>query len=164
MSAIDKILEANKLFALDYDPSALSPHPRLRLAVVTCMDTRLSRKALGLSAGDAHLIRNAGGIVTEDALRSLLISHYMLGTNEFAVISHTDCGLMKATDEELQESIGAKAELQSSIQFHAFRDPTQNVRDQLRKLAGQTWIRKDNVNIRGFVFDIRTGFLSEVAQ
>lgn len=164
MSAIDKILEANRLFALDYDPSALSPHPRLRLAVVTCMDTRLSRKSLGLSAGDAHLIRNAGGIVTDDVLRSLLISHYMLGTNEFVVINHTDCGLLKATEEELKETIGARAELHSPIRFHAFLDPAQNVRDQLTKLAGQTWIRKDNVKVRGFVFDVQTGFLSEIAQ
>src|SRR5205807_8286298 len=94
MSAIDRLIEANKLFTLDYDPGPVPPVPRLRLAVVSCMDTRLSRKSLGLGAGDAHLIRNAGGIVTDAVIRSLQESHYLLGTNEFMVIKNTVCGLL----------------------------------------------------------------------
>jgi carbonic anhydrase len=162
MSAIDEVLEANRICALDYDPSALSPRPRRGLAVVTCMDTRLSRKSLGLSAGDAHLIRNAGGIVTEDVVRSLLVSHYLLGTSEFMVISHTDCGLLKATERELHDSIGSRAGLAASVRFHAFSDPEQNVREQLAKLADCSWIQNEKITVRGFVFDVQTGSLSEV--
>src|SRR6202008_3793888 len=87
----------------------LSPRPTRRLAVVTCMDTRLTKATLGLDDGDAHIIRNAGGIVTEDALRSLLISHYLLGTEEFMVINHTDCGLMRSTEEDLRRRVQTRA-------------------------------------------------------
>ena len=163
MTTIDSVLEANKLFALDYDPTIISPRPRLRLAILTCMDTRISRKALGLSPGDAHLIRNAGGIVTDDAIRSLLVSHYLLGTQEFMIINHTDCGLMKATEEELQRAIEQRAGLpaNSPVRFHAFSDVEQNVRRQLRKLTEHNWVREE-ITIRGFVFDVQTGGLNEV--
>ena len=91
---IDKVVFHNQKFALNYDPALISPEPRLRLVVVTCMDTRITLGALGLKPQDAHFIRNAGGIVTEDVLRSLFVSHYFLGTSEVMVINHTDCGLM----------------------------------------------------------------------
>lgn len=157
MSSIDKVLDANKLFALDYDPNLISPRPNLRLAVLTCMDTRLSRKALGLGAGDAHLIRNAGGIVTDDAIRSLLISHYLLGTQEFMVVNHTDCGLARATEDKLQATIGI-----TGMQFHAFADVEENVRKQLSKLTAYSWVREEAISVRGFVFDVNTGCLREV--
>src|SRR5437763_8924896 len=99
MSAIDRLIEANKLFTLDYDPGAVSPVPRLRLAVVSCMGTRLSGKSLGLGAGDAHLIRNAGGIVTDDVIRSLLVSQYLLGCNELMVFNDTACGWLCRLEE-----------------------------------------------------------------
>src|SRR5512147_1128995 len=105
MSTIDKVLRRNAEFALNYDPEFISPRPRMNLAVLACMDTRITLAALGLKPQDAHFIRNAGGIVTDDALRSLLVSHYFLGTNEVMVINHTDCGLMKATEEEMHEQI-----------------------------------------------------------
>jgi carbonic anhydrase len=164
MSSIDAVLAANKLFALDYDPSVISPRPRLRLAVLTCMDTRISRIALGLTAGDAHLIRNAGGIVTDDAIRSLLISHYLLGTQEFMIINHTDCGLMKATEEELHQTIERRAGIpaNSPVRFHAFSDVEKNVREQLSRLTAHSWVREEVIKIRGFVFDVQTGALSEV--
>src|SRR5438445_8725031 len=128
MSAIDQALAANQTFVINYDPRQLSPRPRLKLAVLTCMDTRISYKSLGLEPGDAHMIRNAGGIVTDDALRSLLISHYLLGTEEIMIVNHTDCGLMKATEEELHAEIETKAGLppNSPVRFHAFRDAAQN--------------------------------------
>ncbi len=160
MSSIDKALDANKQFALDYDPKLISPRPGLRLAVLTCMDTRLSRKALGLGPGDAHLIRNAGGIVTDDAIRSLLISHYLLGTQEFMVVNHTDCGLMRASEEDLQAKIGISKV--DGMRFHAFRDVDQNVRDQVAKLKAFSWVREENISLRGFVFGVETGFLREV--
>ena len=163
MTAIEKVLQANEEFSVDYD-AGISPHPRLRLAVLTCMDTRLSRKALGLSAGDAHLIRNAGGIVTDDVVRSLLISHYLLGTNEFMVVNHTDCGLMKASERELQESVGRQAGTSESLRFYAFVDLEQNVGQQLNRLAALAWIKKDGIVVRGFVFDVGTGRLREVGR
>jgi carbonic anhydrase len=164
MGSIDRVLEANKLFALDYDPSVISPRPRLRLAILTCMDTRISRKALGLNAGDAHLIRNAGGIVTDDAIRSLLVSHYLLGTEEFMIINHTDCGLMKATEQELQRTIEHRVGFpaNSPVRFHAFSDVEQNVREQLSRLTAHSWVREEVIKIRGFVFDVQSGALREI--
>lgn len=164
MSAIDRSIEANRLFALDYDPAKVSPRPSKKLAILTCMDTRISRAALGLAAGDAHLIRNAGGIVTDDALRSLLISHYLLGTNEIMIINHTDCGLMKASEQEIHATIEREAGVASStpIRFHAFDDVERNVREQLERLTAHSWIRTGVVTVRGFVFDVADGRLREV--
>jgi carbonic anhydrase len=127
------------------------------------MDTRLGLHVLGLEPQDAHMIRNAGGIVTDDALRSLLISHYMLGTNEVMVINHTDCGLMKAGEQEMHDHIEKAAGLppNSPIHFYAFRDVEKNVRDQMEKLRSHSWVRKE-MQIRGFVFDVATGKLREV--
>src|SRR5947209_20382034 len=105
MSTIDEVLQANEKYAQKHASRHLSPRPTRRLAVVTCMDTRLTKATLGLDDGDAHIIRNAGGIVTEDALRSLLVSHYLLGTEEFMVINHTDCGLMNTDEQALRARI-----------------------------------------------------------
>ncbi|MBZ5540084.1 MAG: carbonic anhydrase [Acidobacteriia bacterium] len=165
MGAIEKVLAANAQFALDYDPGLVSPRPRLGLAVLTCMDTRLSRRALGLGPQDAHIIRNAGGIVTDDVLRSLLISHYVLETSEVMVINHTDCGLMKASEEALHAQIERQAGLppSSPVHFYAFRDVEANVREQLAKLDAHSWIHS-GLKIRGFVFDVRTGHLREVLR
>jgi carbonic anhydrase len=127
------------------------------------MDTRLERDALGIDFGDAHFIRNAGGIATEDAIRSLLISHYMLGTTEVMVINHTDCGLQKASEEEMHALIYEKAGKPANIpvRFHAFDDVEKNVYEQLERLASHPWIRKELI-LRGFVYDMKTGHLSEV--
>src|SRR6266851_698741 len=92
MSVIDEVLEANDNYARTHELRALTPRPERKLAVLTCMDTRLSTRTLGLKEGDAHIIRNAGGIVTDDSLRSLVVSHHLLGTEEFMIINHTDCG------------------------------------------------------------------------
>src|SRR5215471_12628870 len=105
MSAIDEVLVANKIYSETHELRALTPRPARRLAVLTCMDTRLSIRTLGLKTGDAHIIRNAGGIVTDDAMRSLLVSHYLLGTEEFMIINHTDCGLMHTTEQDLRNRI-----------------------------------------------------------
>ncbi len=165
MNAIEAALAANAKFALNYDPDKVSPRPLKHLAVLTCMDTRLGLHTLGLKPQDAHIIRNAGGIVTDDALRSLLISHYMLGTNEVMVINHTDCGLMKATEQEMQRQVERAAGIPAStpVQFHAFTDAEANVREQLRKLESHSWVRNE-IKIRGFVFDVKTGRLREVSR
>jgi carbonic anhydrase len=163
MSVIDEVLLANEGYARTHKLRHLSPRPARRLAVVTCMDTRLSKQTLGLDHGDAHIIRNAGGIVTQDALRSLLISHYLLGTEEFMVINHTDCGLMRSTEEELRSTIEhhtGTASL-SPERFYAFKNPEENVRTQLEKLKSHPWVRKE-ITVRGFVYDVDTGRLTEV--
>jgi carbonic anhydrase len=160
---IQKVLARNKEFALNYDAAALSPQPQLRLVVIACMDTRITLAALGLKPQDAHFIRNAGGIVTDDVLRSLLVSHYFLGTNEVMVINHTDCGLMKASEEDMHKRIEREAGVapSSPVRFYAFSDVEKNVREQLEKLNAHSWVREE-LMIRGFVFDVRSGKLKEV--
>src|SRR5260370_33690593 len=109
MSVIDEVLAANEIYSRTHEFRRLTPRPERKLAVLTCMDTRLSIRTLGLKEGDAHIIRNAGGIVTDDALRSLVVSHYLLGTEEFMVINHTDCGLMHTTEQDLRTRIQNRA-------------------------------------------------------
>lgn len=163
MSTIDEVLQANEKYAQTHKMRHLSPRPARHLAVVTCMDTRLTKLTLGLEDGDAHIIRNAGGIITDDTLRSLLISHYLLGTNEFMVINHTDCGLMRSTEEELRTMIERQAGTASVSpeRFYAFKQPEENVRKQLEKLKSHPWVRKE-ISVRGFVYDVTTGRLKEV--
>jgi carbonic anhydrase len=163
MSVIDEVLAANATYKETHDARLYSPEPRRKLAVLMCMDTRLDRHALGLDFGDAHFIRNAGGIATDDAIRSLLISHYMLGTEEVMVINHTDCGLQKASEEEMHALIEQKAGKPANIpvRFHAFQDVARNVHEQLDRLAAHSWVRKE-LTLRGFVYDVTTGRLSEV--
>jgi carbonic anhydrase len=165
MSAIDDVLSANAHAALSYEPNKVSPRPSKHLAILTCMDTRITLAAMGLLQQDAHMIRNAGGIVTDDALRSLLVSHYMLGTNEVMVINHTDCGMMKASEEEMHDKIERAAGLppSSPVRFYAFQDVEANVREQMKNLESHSWVRHD-LSIRGFVFDVSTGKLREVKR
>jgi carbonic anhydrase len=164
MSVIDEVLAANALYKETHNASQYSPEPLRKLAVLMCMDTRLDRQALGIGFGEAHFIRNAGGIATEDAIRSLLISHYMLGTEEVMVINHTDCGLQKASEEEMHNLIERKAGKPANmpVRFHAFQDVAGNVHAQLERLASHSWVRKELI-LRGFVYDVSTGHLTEVA-
>src|SRR5580765_7019720 len=133
MSVIDEVLEANEIYSRTHELRRLTPRPARRLAILTCMDTRLSIRTLGLMIGDAHIIRNAGGIVTDDSLRSLLISHYLLGTEEFMVINHTDCGLMHTTEQDLRERIenSTGTAAIAPARFYAFQNIDENVRHQL---------------------------------
>src|SRR6266851_10193383 len=124
MSVIDEVLQANEIYSRTHELRRLTPRPERKLAVLTCMDTRLSIRTLGLKTGDAHIIRNAGGIVTEDAIRSLLISHYLLGTEEWMIVNHTDCGMLTFKDEELLAKLSAQWDTTAvtPVHFHAFRD------------------------------------------
>src|SRR5882762_6226701 len=136
------------------------------LAIVACMDARLMiEPALGLETGDAHIIRNAGGIVTEDAIRSLLISHHLLGTEEWMIVNHTDCGMLTFKEEELVAKLRAQSDETpvTPVHFHAFRDLEENVRHQIRKVRSHPWVPSD-VRVRGFVYDVGTGALNEVAE
>ena len=163
MSVIDEVLIANEIYSRTHELRKLTPRPERKLAILTCMDTRLSIRTLGLKTGDAHIIRNAGGIVTDDALRSILVSHYLLGTEELMIINHTDCGLMKASEKELHATIEAKTGIwpNSPIHFHAFTDVEKNVREQITKLKSHNWVKSD-LSIRGFVYDVHDGRLREV--
>ena len=163
MGVIDEVLAANEIYARDHEFRQLTPRPQRKLAVLTCMDTRLSIRTLGLKTGDAHIIRNAGGIVTDDTLRSLVISHHLLGTEEIMVINHTDCGLMQASEEDLRVRIQNRtgtAAVSPSF-FYAFQNIEENVRHQLQKLRTHPWIPQ-KVAIRGFVYDVMTGLLREI--
>jgi carbonic anhydrase len=165
MSVIDEVLVANEIYSRTHELRKLTPRPERKLAVLTCMDTRLSIRTLGLKTGDAHIIRNAGGIVTDDSLRSLVVSHYLLGTEEIMVINHTDCGLMH-TDEQglrtrIQNRTGTVAV--SPAFFYTFQNIEENVRQQLQKLRTHPWIPKE-VAVRGFIYDVTSGLLREVKE
>jgi len=163
MSVIDEVLVANEIYARTHELRPLTPRPQRKLAVLTCMDTRLSIRTLGLKTGDAHIIRNAGGIVTDDSIRSLIVSHHLLGTEEFMVINHTDCGLMHTTEQDLRNRIQNRAGTAAIAPafFYAFQNIDENVRHQLQKLRSHPWIPK-SVAVRGFVYDVTTGLLREV--
>lgn len=164
MPVIDEVLKANAAYAKKFTLANLPKPPARKLAVLACMDARLSvEQSLGLKAGDAHILRNAGGVVTEDALRSLIVSHYLLGTEEFLIINHTDCGMTGLDDEELRRQLetssGAAAVVPGA--FHGFRDVEENVRLQIRRLRSHPWI-PPQVVVRGCVYDVSTGQLREV--
>ncbi len=164
MSVIDEVLQANELYSRTHELRKLTPRPERHLAILTCMDTRLSIRTLGLKTGDAHIIRNAGGIVTEDTLRSLVVSHYLLDTKEFMVINHTDCGLMLTSEQDLRNRIQNRAGTAaiSPAFFYAFQNIDENVCHQLQKLRTHPWVPKE-VIVRGFVYDVATGKLREIA-
>jgi carbonic anhydrase len=163
MSVIDEVLAANEVYSRTHELRALTPRPTRKLAILTCMDTRLSKRTLGLQTGEAHIIRNAGGIVTEDTLRSLVISHHALGTEEIMVINHTDCGLMQATEQEFRTMIQNRTGSAATVPavFHAFQNVDENVRHQVRKLQNHPWIYRQ-VIVRGFVYDVASGLLREI--
>lgn len=163
MSVIDEVLAANEVYGRTHELRPLTPRPQRKLAVLTCMDTRLSIRTLGLKTGDAHIIRNAGGIVTDDSLRSLLVSHYLLGTEEFMVINHTDCGLMHTSEQDLRTRIQNQAGTAAIAPafFYAFQNIEENVRHQLQKLRTHPWI-PERVAVRGFIYDVTTGLLREI--
>lgn len=163
MSVIDEVLQANEIYSRTHELRRLTPRPERQLAVLTCMDTRLSTLTLGLQNGDAHIIRNAGGIVTDDTLRSLVVSHYLLDTQEFMVINHTDCGLMHTSEADLRNRVQNRSGTAAIAPafFYAFQNIDENVRHQLQKLRTHPWIPKQVV-VRGFVYDVATGKLREV--
>src|SRR5258705_4285475 len=130
MSVIDDVLQANEIYSRTHELRKLTPRPERKLAVLTCMDTRLSIRTLGLKTGDAHIIRNAGGIVTDDSLRSLVVSHYLLGTEEIMVINHTDCGLMQTTEQDLRTRIQNQAG--TAAVEPAFFYPFQNIDENMQ--------------------------------
>ena len=166
MSVIDEAVKAGESYARSFSLGALQMPPARKLVVVACMDARLTvEKVLGLNTGDAHVIRNAGGIFTEDALRSVLISHYLLGTRELMFIHHTDCGMLTFKDAELAEKLRQKCGTATVVPtaFHSFTNLEEDLREQMEKARAHPWVPKD-MPIRGFIYDVKTGKLSEVRR
>lgn len=164
MSKTDEVLKANESFAKEFKLGNLAMPPARKLAIVACMDARLNvEQFLGLKTGDAHIIRNAGGIITDDAIRSLIISHHLLGTQEFIIVNHTDCGMLTFRDEELEAKLeaGTSAAAVSPSRFHAFSDLEANVRQQIQRVKSHPWIPA-GISVRGFIYDVKSGKLTEV--
>ncbi|HET9522406.1 MAG TPA: carbonic anhydrase [Candidatus Limnocylindrales bacterium] len=156
-----RILAENARYTEAFDRSALTAAPLSGIAILACMDARLDvEEALGLRTGDAHIIRNAGGRASEDAIRSLIISQELLGTDEIVVIAHTRCGLLGADEAALRERLAARTGRNLGIEFGAFTDLAAFVRDQVETLQAHPWIRR--VPIHGLLFDVESGRLSEI--
>lgn len=163
VARFDEFLEANRRYAETFGEGELPIPPTKGVAVVTCMDARLHpEKLLGLEVGDAHIIRNAGGRVSDDVIRSLVISQRLLGTTEVVVIQHTECGMMTFKNEDLvakiKEDLGADA---TGHDFLTFTDLEQSVRDDVKRVRDSEFI-PDDITVTGAIYDVHTGELREV--
>jgi len=162
MTVTDELLSNNDSYASGFSKGDLPMPPGKKVAVVACMDARLDpARALGLEEGDAHVIRNAGGVITDDEIRSLAISQTLLGTEEIILLHHTDCGMLTFTDDQLidqlEESTGQRPEWSP----RTFDDLDNNVRDSIRRIEESPFV--PHKNVRGFVYEVETGKLREVA-
>jgi carbonic anhydrase len=161
MSVADEFLQANTQYAAHFTKGDLPMPPARHVAVVACMDARLDpARALGLEEGDAHVIRNAGGRAA-DAIRSLVISQQLLGTREVVVVHHTDCGMITFTDDQLRRQVHDQLGADTDIPFLSFTDLEQSVRDDVATIAASPLLLQ-GIPVRGFIYDVRTGKLSEV--
>jgi carbonic anhydrase len=161
MSQTDRFLENNQQYAQSFSGPLPLP-PSAGVAVIACMDARLSVYAiLGLAEGEAHVIRNAGGVVTDDVVRSLAISQRLLGTREIMLVHHTDCGMQKTTEEEFKGAIEGETGIRPPWAVESFDDAGQDVRQSIGRLKASPFIPYKDT-IRGFVFDVDTGKLNEV--
>jgi len=162
MSATDDLLKNNEAYAASFDKGDLPIPPAKQVAVVACMDARLHvAKLLGLEEGDAHVIRNAGGVVTDDEIRSLAISQRLLGTEEIILIHHTDCGMLTFTDDDFKRQIQDDTGVKPTWAAEAFPDLDEDVRQSIARIKASPFIpNKDSV--RGFVYEVETGKLREV--
>jgi carbonic anhydrase len=164
MTIIDDVLKANRNYAKSHDRK-LAQHPAPKIAVVTCMDPRLSNlpAILGLPQADIDVIRTGGPAVTDDVLGELIVSNRVLGTTEIMLLNHTGCGFTTFTDDELNAKLASATgdASPSPMRFFSYKDPDQHTREQIRKVRSHPWIAKE-VPVRGFVFDMETGLLKEV--
>lgn len=161
MTVTDKYIENNKAYAASFQGPLPLP-PANKIAVLACMDARLNvYGALGLKEGESHVIRNAGGVVTDDEIRSLAISQRLLGTEEIILIHHTDCGMLTFTDDEFKSSIQDEIGIKPEWAAESFTDLETDVRQSIARIKQSPFIPKRD-NIRGFIFDVATGELNEV--
>lgn len=165
MSAVPELRAANQAYASNFSNAGLSPCPARRLAVVTCMDARLNpAKFLGLADGDAHVIRNAGGLVTDDALRSLIVSHWLLDTQEVVVVAHERCGMLTFSNRELQQRLEDRTGQDAGhLDFLPFNNLDAAVRAGMRKVRDCPFL-PDSFGVTGFVYDVDTGELRDVVE
>jgi carbonic anhydrase len=163
MSVTDELLANHERYAASFDKGDLPMPPAKKVAVVACMDARLLlTRVLGLEEGDAHVIRNAGGVVTDDAIRSLAISQRLLGTEEVVLIHHTGCGMLTFNDDEFKRSIQEEVGIKPTWSAESFGDLEEDVRQSVARIRTSPFIpRKDS--IRGFVYEVETGRLREVS-
>ncbi len=162
MSVTDRLLENNRAYAGTFAKGGLPLPPAKKLAVLACMDARLDvHRILGLEEGDAHVIRNAGGVATDDAIRSLVLSQRLLGTEEIILIHHTDCGMLTFKEDEVKRQIQAETGIRPHFALEAFTDIEDDVRQSIARIAASPFIREKS-RIRGFVYDVKTGRLAEV--
>ncbi len=162
MSLARDLLDANAHYAAAFDSSELQVRPLKQLAILTCMDSRYTAQGImGLALGDAHVIRNAGGRVTEDAVRSLVLSAALLGTRACAVIHHSDCGLFGKSDEELRQRVAETSGARATFGFLPFHDLEQSVRDDVHALRACPYFPA-GYEVLGFTYDVRTGQLQQV--
>jgi carbonic anhydrase len=164
MSVTDELLRNNEEYATTFDKGDLPMPPGKHIAVVTCMDARLSPYVmLGLEEGDAHIIRNAGGVITDDEIRSLVISQRLLGTWEIMLIQHTDCGMLTFSDDEVKQQIQDDVGIKPHFSLESFSDLDENVRQSIARIQSSPFVpHKDAV--RGFVYEVETGRLREVTR
>ena len=163
MSVTDELLKNNESYAASFAKGDLALPPAKKVAVLACMDARLDPAgALGLSEGDAHVIRNAGGVVSDDALRSLAISQNLLGTEEIILIHHTDCGMLTFTDDQFKEQLQEDTGVEPEWSANAFPDLEGDVRDSIARIKESPFIPKKD-SVRGFVYEVETGKLREVS-
>ncbi len=163
MSVTDELLRNNAAYADGFDKGDLPLPPARKVAVVACMDARLNVYGmLGLQEGDAHVIRNAGGVVTDDQIRSLAISQRLLGTEEIVLIHHTGCGMLTFTDDEFKRSIQDETGIKPQWSVESFGDLEEDVRQSKARIESSPFVPKKH-SIRGFIYDVETGRLQEVA-
>jgi len=161
MSTTDELLANAETYAASFDKGDLPLPPARKVAVLACMDARLNPYGLlGLREGDAHVIRNAGGVVTDDEIRSLAISQRLLGTEEIILIHHTDCGMLTFTDDEFKRSVQDDVGIKPEWAAEAFPDLDEDVRQSIARIKSSPFI--PHKNVRGFVYDVHTGALREV--
>jgi carbonic anhydrase len=164
VSITDELLRSNQAHAAAYDRGGLPSRPARKVAVVACMDARVDPSAaLGLREGDAHVIRNAGGVITEDAIRSLAISQRLLGTEEIILIHHTECGMLTFTDDAFRRSIEDDVGIGPAWAAGAFADLDEDVRQSIARIEASPFIPRKR-SVRGFVYDVATGRLREVTR
>ena len=161
MSVTDELLQNAERYAEGFDKGALPMPPGKQVAIVACMDARLNVYGLlGLSEGDTHVIRNAGGVVTDDAVRSIAISQRLLGTREIILIHHTDCGMLTFADDEVKAQIKADTGIRPPFALEAFPDVDDDVRQSIQRITTSPFI--PHKNVRGFIYEVEKGTLREV--
>ncbi|HSJ90690.1 MAG TPA: carbonic anhydrase [Ilumatobacter sp.] len=159
---VGELLDRNRAYASDFHDAELQVQPTRHLAVVACMDSRIDTfSVLGLAKGEAHIIRNAGGIITDDVIRSLCLSQRFLGTREIILLHHTDCGLQKVDEAEFREQLAAELGIKPWWSLEAFSDPYADVRQSIQRLRMTPFIPHKE-HIAGFVYDVTDGLLHEV--